>query len=148
MNKHTRLAIVLAPFLLVGGYVASDQYMEYKANEPKIFQLVAQGECEFQRGKCILESGEMLVSISDEDGLTRVNTSFPVDSVTLSLVDGGGAEMIYGLDMAQNPQYWEKRTDIRSSAAGNDSSEKLRVAVKMKGSIYLSEINLTVSSTQ
>ena len=148
MNRHTRLAIVLAPFLLVGGYVASDQYMEYKANEPKVFQLVTQDECNIQSGKCILESGELLVSISDEDGITKVNTSFPVDSVMLSLVHGGSKETIYGLDMAQNPQYWEKQTDIRLRAAGDDPSEKLRVVVKMKGSIYLSEVNLIVPPVQ
>mgnify|MGYP000011432261 CR=1 FL=1 len=146
MNRHTKLALFLAPLLLVGGYIASDQYLEYQANQPKIFQLSTQGECDIFAGNCILQSGEMLLSITDEAGVTKVNTSFPVDSVAISLVYNGGKEMIYELKKAGNSQYWERETDIRDAITEVSTAEKLRIVAKIKGNIYLSEFSSPVVS--
>jgi hypothetical protein len=138
MNKDKKLAIFLAPFLIIGGYVASDQYIEHKNNEPKMFQLSPQGECALFTGDCILESGDLQINITDDDGITKINTSFPVDKVAISLVNKENKEIIYGLDKNKDPQYWQRETDIRA-AKDNGSADKLRVFIKRKGSTYLSE---------
>lgn len=142
MNKDKKLAIILAPVLLVGGYIASDQYIEYKDNEPKMFQLTPSGECAIFTGDCILESGDMKINITDESGTTKINTSFPVDTVVISILLKDKKEIVYGLDKARDPQYWEKQTNIRA-ATKNNSIEKYRVFIKRKGSTYLSEFTLT-----
>ncbi len=148
MNRDTKLAFFLAPFLLVGGYIASDQYLEYKANQEKnIYQLSIQNGCDIFAGQCILESGEMLISITDESGLTRANTSFPVDSVAISLVYNTGDETIYVFDKSGNEQYWQKETDFRSAIIQDKLAEKLRILVKIKGSMYLAEFSPTASSS-
>ncbi len=138
MNRHTKLALFLTPFLLIGGYIASDMYLEHEANEAKMFQLTGQADCELFVKNCILESGDMQASISDENGVTKVNTSFPVDSVAVSLVYKTGKEVIYGLDMEGNSQYWARQTDIHS-AIEKKMADKLRMVVKKKGSIYFAE---------
>ena len=138
MNKDKKLAIILAPFLLVGGYVASDFYLESKANDPKIFMLSQTGECAMFSSDCILQSGDMQINITDDNGITKANTSYPVDSVAISLVyDNGKKEVIYGLEQAANPQYWQRETDIRTAMTQHKSATNLRVAVKIKGSSYL-----------
>ncbi len=143
MNKDKRLAIILAPFLLVGGYVVSDQYIESKANETKIFALSTTGECAMFTGDCILQSGDMQINITDENGITKSNTSYPVDTVAISLVYDSGKEIIYGLEKSTSPQYWERKTDIRSALTQSKTATKLRVVVKRKGSTYFSEISPT-----
>jgi len=145
MNRHTKLAVILAPFLLVGGYIASDQYIEYQANQPKLFQLLVQSECDIFLTKCILESGDMLINLTDSNSVTKANTSFPVDSVAISLVYKNGNETIYVLEQAGNPQYWQRETDIRSAITEFKTAEKLRVLVKVKGGIYLAEFLPKVS---
>lgn len=142
MNKHTKLAIFVAPVLLVGGYIASDAYMEYKANQPKIFQLHTSGNCDLLGRGCMQQSGDMQVLITDENGLTRINTSYPVDSVAISLVLPNGDETIYGLVKEnESPQYWNRNTDIRRTLSENDAAhtQKMRILVKMKGNMYLNE---------
>lgn len=140
MNKDKKLAIILAPLLLVGGYIASDQYIEYKDNEARMFQLTPVGECAIFTGDCILESGDMQINITDKKGTTKINTSFPVDTVVISIVLKDTKEIVYGLDKANDPQYWEKETNIRAAAKSN-SVGKYRVFIKRKGSTYLSEFS-------
>lgn len=141
MNKDKKLAIIIAPFLLVGGYVASDYYIESRANETKIFELSSDGRCEMFSANCILQSGGMQVNITDDTGVTRANTSFPVDTVAISLVYNSGKEIIYGLEQAANPQYWERKTDIRQALTQEQSATRLRLVIKRKGSTYFSEFS-------
>ncbi len=141
MNKDKKLAIILAPFLLVGGYIVSDLYIESKQNETKLFELSVNADCRMFSGDCILQSGEMQINITDEDGITKGNTSFPVDTVAISLVYNDGKEVIYGLEKAANPQYWERKTEIRTAITEANTATKLRVVFTRKGSTYFSEFS-------
>lgn len=138
LNKHSKLAILLAPLLIVGGYIASDQYIEHKANEQKIFALSISNKCNIFMAGCVLTSGNMQISITDNGGITKANTSFPVDSVVISLVYNNAKETIYRLDQVQNTQYWARDTGIKK-AISNDLANTIRVLIKEKGRIYLSE---------
>ena len=46
MNKHTRLAFMVAPILAVIGYIGADYYKEAEAEMTKIIQLVPEGHCD------------------------------------------------------------------------------------------------------
>lgn len=142
MNKDKRLAIILAPFLLVGGYVLSDLYVESKANKEQFFKLEVSENCDIFKADCILKSGDMKVNFTDRNGITKANTSFPVDSVAISLVyTTGEKEIIYGLEkIDKNPQYWERETDIRK-AFNKQISTHLRTVIKRKGSTYFGEFS-------
>lgn len=139
MNKDTRLAIVLAPFLLIGGYIISDQYLEAKSTTSGIFALTTQGQCAPFTADCILQSGDMQINITDEQGLTKTNTSYPVDTVAISLVYKNGKEIIYGLERVGNEQYWERKTDIRKAFTTDKTAAKMRIVVQRKESTYLTE---------
>ena len=81
----------------------------------------------------------MQVNITDRGGVTQANTSYPVDSVALSLVYQDGNEVIYGLEKMNNPQYWSRQTDIREAIVEAKTAASLRLVVSRKGSQYLSE---------
>ena len=36
MNRHTKLALFVVPFLLLGGYIVSDYYIEHQAEQEKV----------------------------------------------------------------------------------------------------------------
>lgn len=143
MNRHTKLAIIVSPLLLVGGYIASDQYLEYNANRPKIYQLQTSGTCDILNTGCLQQTGDMQAMITDVAGTTKVNTSYPVDSVAISVVQPNGDETIYGLEQSGSPQYWQRPTAIRESLTTDQSNLKLRIMVKMKGHHYLNEFTAT-----
>jgi hypothetical protein len=144
MNKQSKLALFIAPFLVVGGYIASDQYVAHQANKGQLFNLTLQDQCQLFSGDCILKSGDMLVNITDKKGTTKVNTSFPVDNVTLSIVSTDNKEIIYELSKTESLQYWQRETSLRTTHLDQNSLKNLRIMVKIKGDLYLSELNASM----
>ena len=141
MNRDQKIALFLAPFLLIGGYAATDIYLGSREQPTELFALETGGECRLFDGQCILQSGDMQVNVSDVDGLTTVNSSFPADSVSLSLVYRDGREIIYGFDRLANPQYWQKQTGIRQAIVDTKTADRLRIVVQVKGSHFLGEFS-------
>lgn len=149
MSRDKKLAIILAPFLLVAGWVLSDIYVETKANDPRFYEFTLDTNCALFASGCILESGDMKIKITDDAGLTRANTSYPVDTVAISLLYDSGKEIIYELkQQAANPQYWERATDIRKAMVEDKSAKILRIAVKNKGNTYLSQFSPVAASSE
>ncbi len=139
MNKHTKLAFMVAPFLAIFGFIGADFYEESKADDNKIIQLSPEGHCDIINQNCILKSGEFKINISDKAGVTEVNSTFPLDSATLFLVDKSDKMIPYPLGMQKSPYYWRSNTPIRELAANKGDSYKLRLIAKIKGGQYISE---------
>ena len=137
MNKHTKIAIFIAPFLLLGGYIASDYYLEYKAQQKRVFQLSPEGHCDVINQKCVLSAGEFQVNIYDEQGQTHVNSTFPIDNAVLFIV--GDETTAYPMAMKDSPYYWHQKTPLREIIGEKGQKQKLRVIVGIKGGQYISE---------
>ncbi len=142
MNRHTKMAILIFPFLLIGGYIASGYYMEHQADQSKIIQLHPKEGCDVLNQACILGAGEFKINVYDVDGMTQVNSTFPLDKATLFLVDDEGVATPYPMNMADSPYYWKIETELRqlvkSDRFANDFY-KLRLIAEIKGGRYISE---------
>ena len=132
MNRHTKVALMVAPFLILGGYIASDFYLEKQAEQTRVFKLVPFGQC-------ILKSGKFEVNIYDKAGTTTVNSTFPLDSATLFLVDKSNQASAYPLGMIDNPYYWQSSTPLREQISVQGEKYKLRVIANIKGGQYIAE---------
>jgi len=139
MNRHLKAAFMVAPFLAVLGYVGADYYNESQAAKTKIIQLVPDGHCDIINKSCVLKSGEFKVNVSDEAGVTEVNSTFPLDTATLFLVDENDKMTPYPLGMQKSPYYWRRDTKLRSLVSNKGDSYKLRLIAKIKGGQYISE---------
>ena len=139
MNKHLKVAFIVAPFLAVLGYIGADYYNEQQASKEKIIQLIPEGHCDIVNQHCVLKSGDFKVNISDKAGVTEVNSTFPLDSATLFLVDKHEQMTPYPLGMKKSPYYWRSNTELRSLVSQKGDSYKLRLIVKIKGGQYISE---------
>ena len=53
MNKHTKTAFMVAPILVVIGYIAADYYAQGQAEKPKVIQLVPVENCDVINQECI-----------------------------------------------------------------------------------------------
>ena len=145
MNKHTKLAFILAPILLVGGYIASDLYVEHQASQAKVFHLDVQGNCDVKANSCVLQSGEFMLGVSDKQGFTQVNSTFPLDTITLFLVSEQNVAVAHPLGMKHSAYYWQAKTPLGRAIAEAGSSYRLRLIAKIKGGAYISEF---VTTTQ
>lgn len=141
MSRHKKIAIFIAPILMIMGYIASDYYIEYKATELKIFEMTQQGSCDILKGECILVSGEFKINVFDKDGLTTVNSTFPLDSAIIFLVDNESNATPYHLNRVQTDYYWNRETPLRRHLANTNGPQKLRLIATVKGSQYISEFD-------
>jgi hypothetical protein len=139
MYRHTKLALLVMPFLAVGGYIASDIYLEHDAQQDRIYQLETVEHCDIINQKCILESGDFQINISDEAGTTIVNSTFPLDSATLFIVNSSNEATAYPMGMQDSPYYWQSPTELRSLIPNQGDSYKLRIIANIKGGKYISE---------
>ncbi|MEH6442419.1 MAG: hypothetical protein V7784_00855 [Oceanospirillaceae bacterium] len=143
MNKHTKIAILVAPVLAVLGFAATDMFSEYQASESRIFAMALQDDCDIKAQKCVLESQEFLLSFSDNNGETIVNSTFPLDTATLFLVDEANKATSYPLGMTTSPYYWRAATNLGELIGKTGSTQKLRVVANIKGGSYISEFTST-----
>lgn len=139
MNKHTKMAFMVAPFLAIFGFIGADFYEESKADDSKIIQLALEGHCDIINQSCLLKSGEFKINIADKAGVTEINSTFPLDSATLFLVDKSDKMTPYPLGMKQSPYYWRNNTPLSTLVANKGDSYKLRLIAKIKGGQYISE---------
>ena len=145
MNKHSKLALLIAPLLIILGYVGSDFYLENRAEQIKVFQLSQEGDCDILSQTCILKSSEFKINVFDKDGITTLNSTFPLDSATLFLVDENNVSSAYPLGMLDNPYYWSSPTSLRENINAIGETQTLRLIANIKGGRYISEF---VSKTQ
>jgi hypothetical protein len=143
MNKHTRTAFILAPILAVIGYIAADYYEEDQAEKKKVIQLVPFGSCDVLNQQCLLKAGNFEMNVFDKDNLTTVNSTFPLDSATIFLVDKNNQPTAYPLGMIQSPYYWHSETNLRELIGDSGQSYKLRLVANIKGGSYISEFYTT-----
>ena len=140
MNRHTKIAILVAPILAIFGYALSDMYMESKAMEKRLFVLEPEaGFCDVIGKNCILRSGDFKVSLYQEDGLTTLNSTFPLDTATLFLVDDTGGVSPYQMGMKESPYYWFQKTAIEKVHANAGSKQLIRLILTIKGGQYVGE---------
>ncbi len=139
MNKHTKTAIFVAPILIVLGFALADLWEENNANKARAFELVPFGHCDVTNQKCILKSGEFEVNVMNDNGITTVNSTFPIDTATLFLVDKNSEATAYPLGMKDSPYYWKRETPLGKLVAHKGDNYKLRLIIEIKGGKYFSE---------
>jgi hypothetical protein len=139
MNKHTKTAFMIAPVLAIIGYIAADFYAEDKAEEVKVVQLAPFEECDVINQTCILKAGDFEVNVFDKNNLTTVNSTFPLDSATIFLVDENNEATPYPLGMIQSAYYWHTETNLRQLVGNSGQRYKLRLVANIKGGRYISE---------
>lgn len=139
MNRHLKVAFMVAPILLVLGWGGADFYEESKANETRFIELKPEGHCDVINESCVLKSGEFKVNVFDKDGVTVVNSTFPLDTATLFLVDENDKMTTYQLGMKLTPYYWSRETPLRQLVSNKGDGYKLRLLAQIKGGQYISE---------
>jgi hypothetical protein len=143
MNKHTKTAFMVAPFLVIIGFIAADYYEEDQAQKEKVIHLVPFENCDVINQDCVLQAGDFEVNVFDKDNLTTVNTTFPLDSATIFLVDKYDNSTAYPLGMIQSPYYWHTETNLRELVGNSGQRYKLRLVANIKGGSYISEFYTT-----
>ncbi len=135
MNKHTKLAVMLAPFLAIGGYIASGYYVDEQNKKERFLKLESQGECKILQGNCELTNGKFRLNISQKEGITHLATTHPIDHAVISLVLDNQQEKLYKLVENKDRFNWQTKTDL------SDKS-KIRLLITISKTSYLAELDI------
>lgn len=148
MNRHTKLAMFIAPVLLLVGWVGGEIWSESQAMKKRVYTLKPEaGFCDVMAKKCILRSGDFKLSLYIENGNTTLNSTFPLDTATLFMVDGDDISA-YQMGMKDSPYYWYQQTDFVEKNAAQGSKQKLRIIATVKGGQYISEFTSKTIGTE
>ena len=94
MSAHMRLAVMIAPLLLVGGYIVADFIEEKTQANERVFPLELAEVCNLQTSTCQFGVADFIVRLSaQESGAgTRLTltTSEAVKAVNLEMLASGG----------------------------------------------------------
>ena len=137
MNKHTKLAILIAPFLAIGGYVATDYYDKYKINQTRYHQITVQGDCDIEKGKCLLKGAGLLLEYSRNGTVTHLESNFPLDTAAIAIVNHED-EAPHNLTPASDKKNWTIDTADYSIPATNQPL-KIRLIVSANDHLFFSE---------
>lgn len=144
MTRDKKIALFIAPFLLIGGYIAADYYAEYKtaeqAKQKKVYELSLQGACDISQNKCLLSNDNLQLELSDSEGMTSLKSSVPLDAVTFSYLDAARREQSYQFSQGMDRQHWKKATKL-SKLSQQVSSLTLRLIVTINTAYYFSEFS-------
>ena len=138
MNKHQKLAIIIAPFLIIGGYVAADYYAVAKERaelQGKAIQFDLEKPCDLHTTPCILHQGNAkmkIVAIPSSNQLSLLS-NYPIEGATISL-DGGKPQPFL---MERDRNHW--RTNIENIPS---KPTQLRLATSINKMFYFADITL------
>lgn len=140
MNRHTKTALFVAPILLLLGWALMDMWMENEAQQTRFYQLTPEaGTCDVKARKCILRSGDFKLSLYLDKGRTTLNSTFPLDTATLFLVDKHDQATVYRMGMKESAYYWFQTTPLTKVLQRAGSEQKLRLVATVKGGQYIAE---------
>lgn len=148
MNKHTKMAFLVAPFLAILGWVASDIWLDNASNDNSFFTLSAEADyCDVLAKNCILYAGDVKLSLYIENDKTVLNSTHPLDDATLFLIDNTDNVKPYRLGLMETPYYWYHITQFKQNNALAGSKQKFRVLVTIDNSKYAGEFVSTTLGT-
>ena len=94
LNPQLKIAIFIAPFLLIGGFIAMDYFAKEDPPENTLYQLHAVNErCDFSNDSCRFSNDDLQFTVTLEERLNdggstlRVISEQPLKGVAIALTD-------------------------------------------------------------
>ncbi len=147
MNRHLKIAFIIAPFLSIGGYALVDQYQHYQLQKQAraLFPLEVDGDCSLRPdGDCRLRSATLDLRLGLGDGAASgdlvliVESSQPLAGGKLGY--GPVSEKLPQRTLQQDADARHWRVTIPRSAIDAAGRLALRMVVTSGGRIHIAEL--------
>jgi len=144
MNKHTTIAILMAPFLALGGYILADIYSKNNEETDTDKKLVITNECRPVDNQCeILGVGmEMRLRFESVPSYQRLLpieliSETSLDDVALSLVIAGNELAPVKMQDTGGKKRWT--IEVLPDSTPSASNIRVRLAVSYKAALHLAD---------
>ena len=138
MNRDIKIAIFIAPFLIIGGYIVADYYDEEQKQNRNLFQLELKGQCNLAKNPCSLTHNQLILSLSDNNGITQINSTHALEKIVFSLLDKNNKEISYNMQAGLKHKQWHSETAL-STLIKTLPEVKIRLISTINNGYYFSE---------
>lgn len=145
LNKHLRIAIILAPFLAIFGWGLADTWVRPDIDELKqhvaVREMIVADQCVLKPGQCKLSKDEMDVELEVAEAsaadLLRVNVTSTqhIRALKMSIVQGDEETRL----VAQRTRVTDHWFAEFPKKLLKESSVTMRVAIAQTKRVYLAE---------
>ena len=138
MNKHKKLAFIVAPFLAIGGYIAADYYDRFQVDKKRYHTLKIEGKCDIDQGPCLLKGAGLILEYTIVGELTNIEANHPLGAAAIGM-KGGEVEKPFSLEPKIDKKNWTIPTlEFKNSST---NSGTVRLVVTAKDHTFFSEFS-------
>ncbi len=146
MSKHKTVAIFMAPFLVLGGWILADIYSNNSNNDlTKDKKLIVTNNCKPLENKCEILGIGLKLNLSFKAPpsyqrllpITLVSEQNSLDDVSMSLLIGGKEMPPMKMKQIGDKKNWQ--ADLMPFATVNKDNLKIRLAVSYKAALHFAE---------
>jgi len=145
MSKHKIIAVLMAPFLAIAGYIAAGYFSD---NEAPMRALILEQECRLSANDCELKTLGLTVKLSSSDVIEegrsinlQVNSSEKLNDVLISLANKKQTSQPYRLNEKENNQ-WRGSVVIAEDTKLNKL--RLRLVIDWQKKIYFADEKISL----
>ena len=152
MTPHTKAATIIAPFLLIGGYIAADFFQTSKeerlltseAKNTAALELTLSSDCKMPEESCILRNDKLVITMKADAKHFFLDSNRELDGVTLGLAQTD--RVTRGVRMQRIADSYRWITSIRQlSNLKEDDQLLLRIALETDEKRYYAEFPISHS---
>lgn len=152
MTPHTKAATIIAPFLLIGGYIAADFYSTTKeekmlvseAKNISAYELKLSSKCRMPDEPCILRKDQLLITLSADAKYYYLESNMELEGATLGLAQLDRVTRGLEMQRVSDSSHWI--TKIRTlSNLKEDIPLLMRIALESDKKRYYAEFPITHS---
>jgi len=139
MNRHVKLAIMIAPFLAIGGYIATDYYDKYQNDKKRYHNLKVEGKCNIDTGPCLLKGAGLILEYTIQGELTNIEANYPLGSAAIGMKVSEN-DKPFNLKPKTDKKNWSISTSTYKHPAAINS-DAVRIVVTAKDHTFFSEFS-------
>jgi len=137
MNRHKKLAFMVAPFLAIGGYVAAHYYDIYQVDKKRYHTLKVEGKCDIDQGPCLLKGAGLILEYTIKGDITNIEANHTLGAAAIGM---SSEEKPYNLEPKTiEKKNWTIPTTTFKQASNNNGT--IRLVVTAKDHTFFSEFS-------
>ncbi len=135
-HKHFKLALLIAPVLVIIGYIASDYYLASQT-QAKIYPLTIVQPCNLLAQGCQLYNGDVKVNIRFHQGAIEVSSNYPLHVLSFLLAAEQSKE--FKASLAKSVNQAKVKVPLLAKLKNSEQPVKLRMVMQLANGFYLAE---------
>ena len=152
MSPHIKAATIIAPFLLIGGYIAADYFQTSKeeklltsqAQKTSAYELELSSKCKIPAAPCVLRKDRLVITLKSDDRNYYLESNMELEGVTIGLAQPDRVTRGITMQRSSDNNHW--LTAIRKlSNLETELPLLMRVALVSHGTRYYAEFPITHS---